>query len=253
MSLNNPRMLALMLAGCAAILAVVSVHLHLTLSHKPEPTPEVPADFKARRPSQSAPLLKVLEPSVRVAPTFKAPPTIITQFVSAEGVTNTLIAMDPEEGKIFMHRSAIGSFFRSPARDTPECRRILAILTANGYNIDRLQVCYNAAYELSVVDPSLPHPTAKVNGEPFDPNNASHVEALKRIRESERVRITIGMVRSGMPDQVISQILDVPIKVFWGNGLDPAINDSGLPPRENTDEELDKYLSEHTMTIPEPP
>ncbi len=131
---------------------------------------------------------------------------------------------------------------RSPARDTPECRKILKILLDNGHPIESLSEVYEIVYKIGSLD-SERSPSGAINGQPYDPNNPAHVEFSNtyRKRETDLARIRLDQMKYSTEE--IDSILAVNPKISYGH-VGAEISLQGVR-TDYTDEDLLKYISEH--------
>lgn len=231
MKFSGNRPLQLFAAVCSVLLLVI-ITFRLLAIFNPPPPPLVQQTnavvVKNDSPPQNFPKPRVPQVS-ESTPTDRPSTTLGTNL--------------PPEMRKLLHSRAIVGFMYSPARDTPECRKILEILLANGHTIDDLDQVYNMLDMTARGDPDRVPSSGRVNGKPYDPNAPTHQRFSKNFRESQEFMTRSYFERGGCPTDIIDSLIAIRPRVFWGNGGPPS-----NAPQNLTDEDLKKFLAENPVT-----
>jgi hypothetical protein len=173
---------------------------------------------------------KLRRPPIRQTPRPTAPRTLPAG--SSEALTEMAenAPADLELAQMTKH-AAVQQFLNSPARDTAACREILSRLLENGYGIEHLQPVYNAAWEVRKWDPAYAaiYAAGPAGQTLIDPNDPEHRDRLADLRQGTKQRLIEELAR-GLHGavvnnrQLLTSLLDIRPKVFYGQSLAVAVN-----------------------------
>ena len=232
MKLSGNKPLQVFLAVCLIPILIIVVCKFLMLGDKPAPENATQkTNVVAQEKGQRTP-----------------PPVAFGHAAEASHHSDAeqAVSLDAEGRKARAHSRRIAAFMKSPARDTPECRKILKILLDNGRSIESLPEVYDMAFQVGKVDPDRVGPSATVNGKPYDASNPAHVKFSAAIRDRDASLARVRLEQAGYSSKEIDGVLAVNPKVAYGNvGVD--INLDGAR-TDCTDEDLLKYLAEHPVS-----
>lgn len=193
------------------------------------------------------PMRQVLTPQSRSMPFVKriVPSGDAEIPPPGESITLTTNSVSDPEILARQRSNAIAVFLQSPARNTPECRKILDILLSHGYSIEQLRPVYDLAYHIGTFDPEYVAPSVRINGASFDANNLNHLAASQMFKENAIRSSRSSLERFGFASDVVNDILAVQPRVFYGNvGVEIDLGS----PESFTDDDLMRYLSNNTAS-----